>query len=76
MNRGPEFTIAETVARHTPRLMALPGVVGTGEGLTDDTRPCVVVYVKSHSPDTSREIAPELDGHPVVVRAVGTIRPL
>jgi hypothetical protein len=50
--------------------MALPGVVGIGEGRSDDG-PCVVVLVASPTVMTAA-IPPSLDGLPVRVVVTGT----
>lgn len=65
---GPEPDLAELVARHAPRLMALPGVLGVGEGIHDG-RPCVVVFVAK---DAARvpPLPESIEGRPVVVRRI------
>jgi hypothetical protein len=61
---------AEVVRRHTEPLMALPGVVGVGEGRIDN-HPCVVVLVAS--PSVAIGAIPHLlDGLPVRVVETGT----
>lgn len=67
--------IADVLARHTPELMAIPGVVGTGQGLQDD-RPCIIVFVEEKTDELVREIPTTLEGWPVRVDEVGEIRPL
>ena len=58
--------------RHTPKLMAIPEVVGSGVGLTDDNRPGILVFTKNK---VSAGVVPEsLEGVPVVVvRVTGEI---
>ena len=60
-------SVAQVLARHTERLMALPGVVGTAES-TCGGRPCILVLVARKTP--------ELEGIPVEVRETGPIRAL
>ena len=63
---GPAFAAK---ARHTERLLAIPGVVGTAVGLTRDGRPAVKIF-------TARQTAglpQNLDGVPVVVEMTGEI---
>lgn len=67
--------IAEVLARHTDRLMAVPGVVGTAEGECRG-RPCILVLVDRRTPALERAIPRELDGVPVEIRETGPIRAL
>lgn len=57
--------------RHTPGFMALPGVVGTATGLTEDGRPAILVFAKT-SPGEG-VIPDSLEGVPVVTKVTGTI---
>ncbi|MDH4231832.1 MAG: S1 family peptidase [Nitrospirota bacterium] len=54
--------------RHTPELMALPDVVGTATGLTEDGRPAVFVFTKRIG---TRGIPASLEGTPVKVSVTG-----
>ena len=67
--------IDDVLARHTPRLMAIPGVVGTAQG-EQDGKPCVVVYVKKKDAAVERAIGRQLEGHPVRIEESGEIGPL
>ena len=67
--------ITDVLARHTPALMAIEGVVGTGQG-EEHGRPCIVVFVKKKTRTIERVIPAELEGYPVRIDAVGEIRPL
>ncbi len=66
-------SIREVLHEHTPRLMAIRDVVGTGEGECDGT-PCIVVYVKASSPALLESLPDTLDGYTVDVRVSGEIR--
>ncbi len=66
-------TIDEVLREHTGRLMSIPGVVGTAEGLKDG-RPCVKVLVIQKTPELERKIPREIDGHPVEIVETGEIR--
>jgi hypothetical protein len=63
---GPVIIAQE---RHTPELMQLSGVVGTGVGLNADGRP--VVKILAASEDELTEVPTELDGIPVEVLVTG-----
>ena len=70
----PRMTIAEVLAAHTDRLMALPGVVGIGEGAVDGL-PAVHVLVTELTDDLRRRLPEELEGYRVQVVETGVIRP-
>lgn len=74
--RGPPDTaaggLAAVLARHAPRLMALAGVAGVGEG-RHGGRPCIVVYL-AHDAD-SAGIPASLDGFAVIVERSGRFAP-
>jgi len=66
--------IAEVLRDHTPELMALPGVIGTGEGAKDG-KPVILVIVAAGSNAGSR-IPHEIEGYPVVLQETGPVRAL
>jgi hypothetical protein len=68
-------TVAQVLGRHTERLMALPGVVGTAEGLCGG-RPCILVLVVRKTSELARAIPSKLEGVPVEIRETGPIRAL
>ena len=70
----PDPPIEDALRIHTPALMALAGVIGTGQGEMDGV-PSIIVFV------TRREaiggpIPDTLSGHPVEIREVGDVRAL
>ena len=68
------LSLTDVLAQHSPSLMALEGVVGTYEGLTEDGSPCVKVMVVRRTPELERKIPDELGGYPVVIEETGEIR--
>jgi len=68
-------TVAQVLGRHTERLMALPGVIGTAESKCME-RPCILVLVMRRTPELERLIPAELEGIPVEIRETGPIRAL
>jgi hypothetical protein len=72
----PQRPIEDVLREHTPRLMALPGVVGTYQGALDDGRPCIGVMVRERSAELERRIPKTLDGYPVKIDVTGEIRAL
>jgi hypothetical protein len=71
----PARKIEQVLKEHTPGLLAVPGVVGTAEGLCGD-RPCIIVYVKKKTPEIAKRIPRSFDGYPVTIDETGVIRAL
>ncbi len=71
----PSRSIEEVLATHTPELMAVPGVVGTGQG-EEKGRPVIVVLVERASPQLRRRLPVELEGYRIIVRETGKVRAL
>jgi hypothetical protein len=67
-------SITDVLSRHTPKLMSIPGVVGTAQG-EEDGRPCIVVYVKEETDSLVIAIPSSLEGFSVRIQAVGEITP-
>jgi hypothetical protein len=65
-------SITEVLARHTPSLMAVDGVTGTGEG-SDGDQPIVVVFVVKETPALRARLPQLLEGYRVVLRASGEV---
>ena len=63
------------LARHTHALMAITGVVGTGEGVHRG-KPCVIVFVEKKTSALTRKIPQSLEGYKVVIRPVGKVKAL
>ena len=71
----PEKTIKAVLKEHTPRLMSLPGVVGTGEGRCAGA-PCIKVLVLEMTPELVAQIGDIIEDYKVEVVATGEIRAL
>ncbi|GIX45864.1 MAG: hypothetical protein KatS3mg131_0075 [Candidatus Tectimicrobiota bacterium] len=73
--RDPRVAAAAAVQRrHTEALMRLPGVVGTGIGLSEETGQVVIeVYVERATAALQRALPRRLEGLPVQVVETGTI---
>ena len=67
-------SIEEVLGTHTDRLLAVPGVVGVGEGRCDG-QPCIKVFVARKTPDLLKAIPASLEGYPVAVEQTGELRP-
>jgi hypothetical protein len=71
----PATTIELALKAHIDTLMAVPGVVGVGQGLLENT-PCIKVFVVEKTPELQRQLPKILDGHPVVIEQTGRIKAL
>ena len=71
----PANTIEDVLKQQTDRLMSLPGVVGTAQGLCEG-KPCIKVYVVKMTPELEQQIPNVLSGYPVVVQVTGEIKAL
>ena len=65
--------IAEVLRAHSAELMAIPGVVGTGEGELRG-EPAILVLVERRTPEIDSRVPKRLEGYPVDVRVVGEVR--
>jgi uncharacterized membrane protein len=77
VNQVSNRTIEEVKADWEERLMAMPGVMGVGIGLTQDRqRTCIKVYVNRQSPAPTAQIPQEIEGYPVEVEVRKPFRAL
>jgi hypothetical protein len=67
------LSIEETIKEHSEELMAIPLVVGVGQGLCDDN-PCIKVYVIKRTPELDKKIPRLLKGYKVLIEITGEIR--
>ena len=64
--------IEEVVRKHSEELMSIPGVIGVGQGLCDNT-PCIKIYIEKESQELDKRIPGVLDGYRVSTEATGII---
>ena len=57
--------------RHTDRLLAISGAVGTATGLTEDGRPAIVVFIATNALAKSAQIPTNIEEVPVIVEVTG-----
>ena len=57
--------------RHTDRLLAISGAVGTATGLTEDGRPAIVVFIKTEALAKGARIPTNIEEVPVIVKVTG-----
>lgn len=67
-------TIQEVKARHAPRLLALPGVVSVGIGRDAEGREVIVVGLDRARPETQAHLPTQVEGYPVRVEIIGTVK--
>ena len=67
--------IEKVLSEHTDRLMTIPGVVGTAQGLCEG-KPCIKVLVNRKTPDLEKRVPKTLEGWDVVIEVVGDVKAL
>lgn len=72
-SREPQKAIAAALREHTPRLMALPGVVSVAEGRYDGS-PCIRVLVIRKTRELLEQIPPAIEGYAVQIDESGEVR--
>ncbi len=70
-----EKSIEVVLKKHTDKLMAIPGVVGTAQGLYKD-KPCIKVYVTKKTAEIKRKIPKTIEGFYVDVEVTGEFHAL
>ena len=63
----------QVLQEHTASLMALPGVVGTAQGLCAD-EPCIRVLVVEATEELLKQIPEEIEGYAVDVQQTGEFK--
>jgi len=71
----PVRPITEVLAAHTPGLLRIAGVVGTGEGRRGD-QPLFLILVERDVPELRARLPRTVEGYPVEIRETGTVRAL
>ena len=74
-NKMPKKSIEVVLQENTEKLMAVPEVVGTGEGLCNN-KPCIKVFVVKKTSELQKKIPRTLEGYPVELEETGEIRAL
>ena len=68
-------SIEQVLKEHTDSLMALPGVVGTAQGLCSG-EPCIRVFVVQATQELLEQIPDEIEGYTVDVQQTGEFKAL
>lgn len=72
----PTVTAAQAIALHADSIMAIPGIVGLYEGLTDKGETVIRVMLAKRSRELERKLPRELEGYRVEVEESGPIQPM
>lgn len=72
----PTRPIADVLAEHSPRIIAMSGVTAVGEGRLPDGRPCIQIFIRERDPALEERLPRAIEGYPVVVEVSGDIRAL
>ena len=57
--------------RHTDRLLAIPGAVGTATGLTEEGKSAIVVFITTNALAKSARIPTSIEEVPVIIKVTG-----
>ena len=67
-------SIKEAKKQHEARLLELPGVVSVGIGLTKNGQSAIIIGLEGPNAQTEAQLPSMLEGYPVEVRIVGTVK--
>ena len=70
-----EKPIEQVLEENTGRLMSIPGVVGTAQGLCSG-QPCIKVFVIEKTGEIVEQLPSEIDGYRVEIQETGEFRKL
>ena len=71
----PDVTIKEVLKGHADKLMAVPGVVGIGEGESHG-EPCIRVFVVDSNSEALKLLPGNLEGYLLNIEESGEFRAL
>lgn len=71
---GMSPSIQDVKKQHEAQLLKMAGVVSVGIGLDSKGNQAIIVGLDGSHPETESSIPATLDGFPVVVQTVGSIR--
>ena len=70
------FTIQEVKKKHEACFLSMPGVISVGIGLNKDKIPAIIIGLRHAKPDIISGIPAVLEGYPVEVQIIGSIKAL
>jgi len=68
------MTIQQAKEKHQAELMALPGVVSIGIGLSPEGKETIIIGLDGKHPATAEKLPKKLEGYKVVSQTTGTIK--
>ena len=71
---GMSTSIQEVKKQHEKRFLDMPGVVSVGIGLDPNGNQAIIVGLDGPNPETETRIPARLEGFPVVVEIIGSIK--
>jgi hypothetical protein len=74
-NKDMTPSIQQVKAKHEKRLMEIPGVVSVGLGKDKGGKMVIIIGVDRPRADIADPLPQKLDGYPVIVQVVGSIKP-
>lgn len=73
-DKGMSSSIKEVKKQHEARLLELPGVVSVGIGLNKNGQSVIIIGLDGPNAETEAQLPSMLEGYPVEVRIVGTVK--
>ena len=70
-----KMTIDQVLTKYNDKWLAIPGVIGTGEGKSDN-KPCIMIFVSDHLHSVQKRIPDIVEGYKVVFHQTGEIKPI
>ena len=70
------LTIQEVKKKYEARLLTTQGVISIGIGLNKDKIPAIIIGLEHAKPDIISRIPAVLEGYPVQVQIIGSIKAL
>ena len=67
-------SIKEVKIQHEARFLELPGVVSVGVGLNKNGQSVIIIGLDGPNAETKAQLPSMLEGYPVEVRNVGTLK--
>jgi hypothetical protein len=71
---GMSASIQEVKKQHEARFLDLPGVVSVGIGLDPNGNQAIIVGLDAPNPEIEAKIPKVVEGFPVIVRIIGSLK--
>jgi hypothetical protein len=68
------LTIQQAKEKHEAGILKIEGVISVGIGLKKDRTPAIIVGLKQEDQDLIRRIPSMIEGYPVEVQIIGSIK--